>query len=83
MTFIEPFEEIMVLQIDLGLFLIQLESGIKDIFDIRVADVRRGCSFKVGSPQQRYRNTIERLTHDEVSGRRGDAGVHMAQASYQ
>jgi hypothetical protein len=53
------FEEIMLLKIFLGLFLVRLESGFKDAFDIGRGP--RGCSC--GS--LRYRNRSGRLTHDE------------------
>ena len=61
----ELFEEIVVLQIFLGLFLVGLESGIKGAFD-----VGRRCGRGILGHRNRSRSV--RLTHDdEVSGGRG------------
>ena len=51
------FEEIMALEIFFGLFLVRLQRGIKDAFD--VGGGTRGCRFY-------NRNRSGRLTHDEV-----------------
>ena len=76
-TTFELFEKIVVLQIILGFFLVGLESGIKDAFDI---GRRRGC----GILRHRNRSRSGRLIHsNKVFGGRGDAGIHPAQAAYR
>ena len=72
-AFFELFEEIMILQVLLGLFLVGLQSGIKDAFDVGKGS---GC----GSP--RNRNRGGRLAHIEGmrAGRR-NAGDGIRGAS--
>ena len=60
MAIFELFEEIVVLQVFLGLFHVGLESGIKDAFN-----VGRGC----GCGSLGHGNGSRRLTH--VEGMRG------------
>ena len=65
----ELFEKIVVLQIIFGLFLVGLESGIKDVFNIG-----RRCGCRVLGHRNKSRSG--RLMHDDkVSGGRGDAAA--------